>query len=136
MKTTMTVAMVLGAVLLVGTLCMAVAPAQILRVDIPFEFYVGKDLLPAGQYIFEMQSTTGYSATASSVFIRRGDGEALRWVWTMPNQALPGDPTNQLTFHRYGDAYFLSKVECNGYKADLRVTPRERELLAEVVTIK
>ncbi len=136
MKKAMTVVVILGAVLLVGTFCMAVAPAQVLRVDVPFDFYVGKDLLTAGQYIFEMQSPTGYSATSSSVFIRRGDGETLRWVWTMPNRALLNNSTNQLTFHRYGSTYFLFRVECNGYTADLRVTPRERELLAEVITIK
>ncbi len=136
MKKTTTVMMVLGAVLLVGTLSLAVAPAQALRVNVPFEFYVGKDLLPAGEYIFDMQSPTGYSATASSVLIRDGSGEALRWIWTMPNQVLPRDPANQLTFHRYGDTHFLAKIECNGYTAGLKVTPQERELLAEVITIK
>ncbi|NWG14793.1 MAG: hypothetical protein HXY20_14805 [Acidobacteria bacterium] len=135
MKRSITAWMVLGAVLF-GTAGAAAAGPQALRINVPFAFYVGKELYSAGDYVFEMQSPTVYAATASAIFIRRGDGEALRWVMTMPNQGLSRHPGGRATFHRYGDAYFLSSVECNNFRADLKVTPRERELLAEVITLK
>lgn len=105
--------------------------ASRLRVDVPFSFYVGKELLPAGQYIFETRSMSPWAASSSSVQIRNTSGDVMTWVHTQPGATAPQDD-NHVHFNKYGNQYFLSKVEGFGYQATLNATRAEKELRAAV----
>jgi hypothetical protein len=109
----------------------AYANTGLLRVTIPFEFYVGNTQLPAGDYIFEMRPISTYSATSSSVVVKMMDGTVAARIATMPGTAAMDN--NQLHFSRYGNQYFLAKVESSGLQAGLKATHREKELLAQAL---
>jgi hypothetical protein len=101
-----------------------------LRMDIPFAFYVEDQLLPAGEYRFDM-GTVGIGNTASSVVVRAKDGTGIRLLSTMgdtnENQSL-----DRLHFNQYGDKFFLSSVAIRSYKANVRSARLERELRTQI----
>jgi hypothetical protein len=124
MKKFMMVAASLAALLVLAV----AAPAQsgiTLRANVPFDFFVGNGVLPAGEYIFEMRPIGAASATATSLAVRSQDGSEEVRIGAMPGFTDIG--TSRLSFTRYGDRYFLSRVEALGHQANARVTAAERE---------
>jgi hypothetical protein len=108
------------AVILAVTASLATAgSAIVLRGEVPFDFYVENQMLPAGEYHFEMGRTG--EATASSITVRAKDGTVVAFVTTRPGVREDMAPS-QLSFNGYEGKYFLSSVECPGYKANLRKT--------------
>ena len=100
-----------------------------MRIDVPFDFYLEDQLLPAGEYSFEMDS--GNFATAAHLRVWSATGPAGRMMFTSPGT----DRTarlNQLTFNKYGDKYFLSDVLIAGHKATVKVFKLERELRSQI----
>ncbi|MBN2319179.1 MAG: hypothetical protein JXR49_08875 [Acidobacteria bacterium] len=95
--------------------------AIMLHGDIPFDFYVGDQMLPSGEYDFEMGGVRG--STASSITVREKDGTIVAFVTTRPGDSQNMDPS-QLSFKNCGGKYFLASVECSGHKAVLRETKR------------
>ena len=93
--------------------------AVVLRGEIPFDFYVGDQMLPAGEYQFEMGRVT--EATTSSVTVRSKDGKVLAFVPTRPGVS-NGTTSNQIIFNSSGGNYVLASVESPGYKANLKKT--------------
>lgn len=74
------------------------------RVAVPFDFIVGDQRLPAGEYRVSILND-------SALQLLRTDGSTVANVVTTyvsgrPNQ----DSTPRLVFHRYGDRRFLSQV--------------------------
>ena len=100
--------------------------AVVVRGEVPFDFFVENQLLPAGEYHFEMGSTGG--ATTSTVTIRTKEGSVVAFATTKPGNRLTN--ASQLSFNHYNGKYFLSSVESVGYKASLRTTRHERELMS------
>lgn len=95
-----------------------------LRANIPFDFIVGKDKLPAGQYTVDgtvVQGCLLISAKdrSKSVFTSVFGGQSSR----KPSQA-------KLVFHRYGNQYFLSQVWDEGGTVAMQLSESraEREL--------
>jgi len=105
--------------------------AIVMRVHVPFEFYVEDQLLPAGEYRFEM-GAFGLGPTASSVVIRKEDGTGVRFVTTRGDSGA-GAHTSYLEFRRYGEQNFLSSVAVAGFTASVRSAKLERELRAAVL---
>ncbi len=96
------------AVLIVGAVTIASAAYPPVRANIPFAFHVGDAVLPAGEY----KITVGGPATlGSNIFIERQDGPESCFVSSTLNETTLFDDNHRLTFTRYGDAYFLSKVK-------------------------
>jgi len=96
-----------------------------LRASIPFDFTVGKTLMPAGQY------TVRTDHIGSGVLcIEARDGG--RPVMIMTNTAYAAHSKNEssLVFQRYGNQYFLSKVWTVGSDigCELIKTRAEREI--------
>ncbi len=109
-----------------------VAPlmAQSVRItaNIPFEFTIGNKTLPAGEYMIS-------NGSAPYVLMLRGKQRHVgALIMTEPEQIAPTrDPASvtKLEFNKYGDRYFLSKVE-DGYVGTGFVAPpsrSERELV-------
>lgn len=100
--------------------------AVVVRGKVPFDFFVENQLLPAGEYHFEMGATGG--ATTSTVTICTKEGSVVAFATTRPGNRLTN--ASQLTFNHYSGKYFLSGVESVGHKASLRTTSHERELMS------
>ncbi len=97
------VVMILGLMIVAGA---GVAKAQIvgqIKADIPFNFYVGEKLLPAGEY-FITEKTPGL------MMIRSDDGKSAAFFLTEEKQEKTDPATSELVFNKYGDKAFLSQV--------------------------
>lgn len=98
-----------------------------MQVAVPFDFYAGSRLLPAGEYTFEM--TSGAAPTGSLVTVLTREGAALCMLGARPGtDAAAG----RLVFHKYENTYFLSGVAIQGFKAEVAMPDGERELRARM----
>lgn len=97
-----------------------------LEANIPFDFVVGKQTLPAGEYRIERVS----SNRLEPLMIRSTDGHASTIVLTMAVLANDWQSESKLVFNRYGDKYFLSEIWTAGNQSGrgLYKSPRETEL--------
>jgi hypothetical protein len=91
--------------------------AEVLRGKVPFDFYIGGQLVPAGEYNFEMGRIG--DATTDSVTVLKANGELVAMAATRPGARQDGS-SSQLTFEIKDGARILSSVECPGFKADLK----------------
>jgi hypothetical protein len=87
--------------------------------DIPFEFVVGGQAMPAGKY-------TATASTQNSLIVRSDDAKnsAIR----LTNSIVPqrNKTHARLVFHRYGERYFLAEV-WSGSDSSGRQLLRSRE---------
>src|SRR6266481_1637449 len=97
------------------TLCAAAvsANAQLsnpIRAKIPFDFNVGENKLPAGEYTFSRLSGD-YSKVISV-----SSADARAHVFQSTFEASIHTPKNEstLVFHKYGDHYFLEQIWSGG----------------------
>ncbi len=100
-------------------------PAGQLRANIPFDFSVGNETLPAGVY------TVAPMTTSSVLLIRRKDGREGVLIHTHGVQARREQNQTKLVFRRYGDQYFLAQVWTAGDSdgRELSKSRTERELI-------
>jgi hypothetical protein len=104
MKTLITRGVALVACAVLGLLLGGQAQGQLLRADIPFGFYVGDAVLPAGQYEVRIESASRAVAVTSV------DGLAYaRFFAAFGNAAGGGRPC--LVFLKYGHTSYLSSVQ-------------------------
>jgi hypothetical protein len=78
-----------------------------LKVNIPFEFSVGNEALPAGEY-------TVRQLYPDVLVIENADGSATEIFSTIGARASKAPDESSLVFHRYGDEYFLSTIWMTG----------------------
>jgi hypothetical protein len=124
------VLMTLAAALVVLVAGASAETAVRLKANIPFAFYAGTELLPAGQYTFAMLPDGLGSASSTSVVIRNQDGKIATRILTMAGSDVRSMINDHLHFNCYGDKHFLAKVESVGSEANLKVTKAEQELRA------
>ena len=74
-----------------------------LRASIPFNFVVGSQALPAGEYSLKPISQV-------AVLVQSEDSRSSAIVLTMAVQANKTQEIGKLVFNRYGDQYFLSQI--------------------------
>jgi hypothetical protein len=117
------------AAILAVTVSLAYAGAvTAMRVSVPFEFYLEDQLLPAGDYRFEMGS--GSFPAASVVTVRDIDGRGIRIVLTR-SESGSGTDSSYLKFNQYGQRYFLSRVSIGDHKASVKMNTLEKELRSQ-----
>jgi hypothetical protein len=98
-----------------------------LKADIPFDFVVGEKTLAAGEYtIGELTST---SDAGISIRSREGDVKAIRLTSVVQASAKQRNTT--LTFHRYGETYYLAEVWLAGSTEGREVLRSKSERVAD-----
>ncbi|HEX8502546.1 MAG TPA: hypothetical protein VF659_18330 [Pyrinomonadaceae bacterium] len=99
------------------------------RAHVPFDFYVGERLAPAGEY--GVRSLTGDDTTLRICNGRQGNT-------VLTNSASErGVGRSRLVFHKYGDQYFLAAVwGADNMGRRLRESKRERGLRKELTTAR
>ena len=86
----------------------SLASAQSMRVSVPFDFRASGQSLPAGLYAIELTQRNHV------VTIRQLDGKAACFL-LVQSYIGPGAPDHgSAVFDRYGDRYFLSRVNAPG----------------------
>ena len=105
----------------------------IMRIHVPFDFYMEDQLLQAGDYSFELGS--GHAGITSMVTVRDRDGMGVRMLMTPAGFYTDAD-LSSLRFNQYGDKYFLSCVSVRGYNANVKMFKLERELRSQAPKTK
>jgi hypothetical protein len=109
MKTLRLTIFALGLLLVVSA---AKAQSTTVAANIPFDFVVGKHVLPAGQY-----TMTSLTQNNGGLAIRSNDNAApTQLLLTQDCKKLDAAKKTVLLFHRLGDEYFLSEIWVEGSK--------------------
>ena len=108
MKTCNIVRGLVVAIMALGTAAVARADERVV-VHIPFSFIVGTTQLPAGDYVV----TEGVDDNENILAIESTDGRQA--VYALSISATPPRPSqSELTFEKFENRYFLSKVSSEG----------------------
>ena len=119
--------LMLSAMLLTG-----VANAQsgepAIKADVPFNFTVDNQSIPAGAVQVRSEGQAG-----TTLVIANTDAKANALVLPMKTQSLNPSERTVLVFNKYGDRYFLARIERSGSDAgyQMRETGVEKELRAQ-----
>ena len=94
-----------------------------MQVNVPFQFSVSGNTLPAGVYVIELSAERG-------TILLRTDGQRPLMLLAMGKESLAAPKHSQLVFHRYGTAFFLTEVWTEGNTAGraLATSAYEKEL--------
>jgi hypothetical protein len=113
--------MMLGIVVL---LVVSEGQAQNAKVNIPFNFTIGAQRFPAGEYVLKplLQHTT---------LMQNERGRGLTNIATNSVESKQPSTTTKLVFNRYYDQYFLSQIwdEGNNIGRQLMKSPAEIEMI-------
>ena len=105
-----------------------VAAAQIEKLvwmKVPFPFYAGDKLLPAGQYSFAMPNMNGFTS-GTIMRITAKDDSICQHMLSMRIDGVTASADIHVTFHKYGETYFLSHVRNSDLGAQLPKYPIEK----------
>ena len=105
-------------------------PTERIVTQVPFKYMVGDTAMPAGE-------CTVLLANENNSVLLVGSTVARHWVYapTTPNLGKKASDA-ALTFHRYGDQYFLTEVRVGNFCSiyTFRPTKLEKELRAQSVS--
>jgi hypothetical protein len=112
----------------------AVAQSTDLVAEIPFDFTVCREQMPAGKY--HVRPIT--SANRNLLIVRSEDNRSVEIICTQDVQSEKAAATGKLIFNRYGDQYFLSEMWMPGLKTGSQLVKSEKEeaLLREMKVVK
>ena len=95
------------------------------KANVPFNFSVNGNSLPAGTY------TVGSEINSPNVItITDREKNIHILALTLPDANAPGTG-NKLVFHRYGDQYFLSEVRCESASLNVELSTSKAEKRAK-----
>jgi hypothetical protein len=104
-----------------------------LRADVPFDFVVGDQTIPAGHVFVQGVSSAG----AGPLAIRNFDQGQLAMRAGHPVLASENSDECKLVFRRYGTRYYLAQIYIPGYKAwEVMKSKEERSLEREMRVVK
>lgn len=95
--------------------------ANRIEVNVPFEFVVGDETLPPGDYALEQVFSDVLS-------VRAVDGKASVMVMVSADRDRPAREDAKLVFTRYGDRYFLSRIWPAGGSAERKLAKSKEEM--------
>ena len=94
------------------------------RVTIPFDFIVGQERLPAGDYSLRRHTT----APGVLMIRNKDDGKGVMFMAVSTESPVPQGQA-RLVFNRYEDQYFLNQIwTTEGNHYDLRKSRTERAI--------
>jgi len=125
---------------LCGVLAAPIVQAQSdpLVANIPFEFNVGKAVLPSGEYGIKLVNPT-------TLMIESKKGHQAAFTTTIGVSSPKREDIGKLVFNRYGTQYFLSKVwrwgetvgrELSKSRTEIEVAKKTFKPEGEVVAVK
>ena len=94
--------------------------------NVPFEFVVGDQTMPAGEY--RIRSASAFS---NGLIIQRADSAASTMRLSNGIQPSRSKTNARLVFHRYGSHYFLAEVWSGGENEGRALTKSRQERATE-----
>jgi hypothetical protein len=128
MKRTLMVMVVLGAVLLGSMVAVSAYTSSRMRVNIGFSFYADDQLLPAGEYWFEIRPMGQGTLAGSPMAIRSNDGSIYQFLTATAVGSV--DAGTFIVFNKVGGSYFLRKIQQDGLQGSLPKSHSEKEIKA------
>ena len=118
----LTIALLLGAV----SVYTQAENVPFIKVSIPFNFTVGTQTLPAGDYTISDSAVHPQSV----IWLQSSDGKNVAVVGTHPSYALDPSARTQLIFQHSGNEYFLSQIWTLGSSSgfEVQLSNRAKEL--------
>jgi hypothetical protein len=95
------------------------AQSETVRANVPFDFTVGRQLLPAGTYTIKAKS--------SGLIVIKNQDKPITALTIAGPDGNKSPKGGKLMFHRYGDQYFLSEILCDSAGMDLAFRPSKLE---------
>lgn len=105
-------------------------PTERIVTQVPFKYMVGDAAMPAGECIVLL-------ANENNSVLLVGNRDAKHWVYAPATSDLGKKASEAaLTFHRYGDRYFLTEVRVGNSRSiyTFKPTKLEKELRAQNVS--
>jgi len=100
-----------------------------LYVKVPFDFQIGDQMMPAGEYLVERPVASSWSLQR----LRQVNGDAVMTISTVPTEAKNGDRVPELIFNVYGRTHFLAQIWVDsGHGHQILKSKREKEMLRSV----
>ena len=108
--------------------CVSLQAQTVLTAKIPFDFQLGKKVMPAGEYRIEESS--------GKLLLRCRSENAAAFVLTMPTSRQKKPETGLVEFNRYGNTYFFEGIRTpySSTGAGVMPTSHEKELARRVGT--
>jgi hypothetical protein len=96
-----------------------------IKANVPFDFVVGNQVLPAGEYVVTAQGSAN-----QAILIRSTDSKSAAMTITFSCASASPSKDTKLVFHTLGGRYFLSQVWAQGYSQgrELRKSSAEIEM--------
>jgi hypothetical protein len=107
-------------------------PVRTKSIRIDFDFYAGRKLMPAGEYIVSLLQNGN---TQKLIQIQQQDGKSQAIVTSVPNRNKADLKPGAILFNKYGSQYFLAGVQLgdsNILHTAIK-TRAERDILRELV---
>ena len=133
MKRAGTILITLIALILGLAVFAAAAGDNGVRMRIPFPFYAGDQLMPAGHYILDMPRIGGFEA-GSMLRILGEDGTVCQHLLSQRTTGNSTDTDFHVQFTKYGDTCFISKVRNSMLGAELIKSRFERKIERDFLT--
>jgi hypothetical protein len=102
-----------------------------MKFNVPFDFTVGQQTMPAGEYVVTL---LGRDSNSPIILIKSGDGRASRILQMTPVEARRARESATLVFNRHGGRHFLAQVWTPAERAGLKVRKSPAERRMEVVS--
>jgi hypothetical protein len=119
---------IIGLLIILAGLSVTATYAQsVERVHIPFDFSVQNKTIPAGNYVINRNDSQGMvwiisnNDTGRAMLLPLGVIESKRTA-----------SSGKLTFHRYGEMYYLASLETSANKVAFPKSRSERSLIREL----
>ena len=93
------------------------------RAYVPFDFVVGTQVLPAGEYVVSREG-----AVNQAISIRSTEGHGTILATTQTCVAATPAKSAKLVFHVVGGRYFLSQIWSSGYASGRQLAKSEAEI--------
>ena len=129
MKQVLKVAMMLMLIAGLTAASAAIANGKMTKklvVQVPFDFNVGDQVVPAGQYDVIIPSNTG-----GALWILNHDGDAQRMILVRTAERRGDKMIAKLVFHRYGSTYFLAQAWMSGDSTGCEISKTKQERALE-----
>jgi hypothetical protein len=120
-KQTMSIVRILSFLVTLAVVSIHASSPRLFTVTVPFDFTVGKTMLPAGKYTVERAEAHGV------LLIYSGDRQASAGITTISVEAREIPKQAKLEFRHYGSEYFLARVWEQGDRTGRALAPSRRE---------
>ena len=128
MKKALALVVVLSAVLLGAVATASASTVARMRVEIGFTFYADNQLMPAGDYWFEIRPLGVGTLAGSPISIRSEEGPIYQFLSATAVGSEGKDAGTYIVFNKVGGSYFLRTIQQGELRGSLPKSRSEKEV--------